>query len=168
MQTLFPVSLGFTKDVAPISSLEITFWKEQFPIKNKIKCTFYFSNGALVVLQREPRGAPTAQTGPAAGWCWGISPHRYVPSAYLYLFYTYWWENNHRKLLTGKKAVKLHEQSCFSCFVRSTAQLCGPCACSTAPWSHSTSTWLRGTLWCATAPRTRPPRPRSPCTCELQ
>lgn len=45
-------------------------------------------------------------------------------------------------------------------------RLCGPCACSTAPWSHSTSTWRRGMLWCATAPRTRPQRPRSLCTCK--
>lgn len=44
--------------------------------------------------------------------------------------------------------------------------LCGPCACSTAPWSHSTSTWPRETLWCATAPKTKLQRPKSPCTCK--
>lgn len=44
--------------------------------------------------------------------------------------------------------------------------LCGPCACSTAPWSHSTSTWPRETLWCATAPKTKPQRPKSLCTCK--
>lgn len=44
--------------------------------------------------------------------------------------------------------------------------LCGPCACSTAPWSHSTSTWPRETLWCATAPKMKLQRPKSLCTCK--
>ena len=55
---------------------------------------------------------------------------------------------------------------CVFVCVRLMAQPWGPYACSTAPWSHSTSTWPRATPWCATAPRTKPPRPRSPCTCK--
>lgn len=55
---------------------------------------------------------------------------------------------------------------CFLLCSRLMVRLCGPCACSTAPWSHSTSTWPRGTRWCATAPRTRPQRPKSLCTCK--
>lgn len=50
---------------------------------------------------------------------------------------------------------------------RSTAPHWGPCACSTALWSHSTSTCRTATLSCATAPRTRLPKLRRACTCEL-
>lgn len=33
---------------------------------------------SLRFFQRAPPGAQTAPTGQAAGWCWGILPHKYV------------------------------------------------------------------------------------------